>query len=118
MNTRKTASVIVDGKEIKSDYLMKLCWLKCHWAVARICKYKKWIITKDDLFRKKVQRDTKIKYPKTVNISWVEYTSTTISKICWISTATARQRIIGYYLWKYDKKMLLYRWIKMNLCKK
>lgn len=111
-NTRRTNLITIDNQTISSIYLIELCWIDIHTARERMTKYKKWLITKEDLFRIWPYKNTKRKYPKEVEVDWVRYTSTTLSKECWVSVPTARQRIIRYSMWRCSKEALLYNGTK------
>lgn len=110
-NTRRTMSLIIDGHKITSVYISELCWIKTDSAYMRIIKYKNGFITKEELFTKWYCKPS-ISYPKTVLIDWIEYTSTKLANLCWVSTAVARKRMIRYYMWKCNKEALLYKWKK------
>ena len=109
-NTRRTKAIMIDNKRITSTYISKLCGIKTDAAKDRILRYSQWFMTIDELFRKWSSRNTKIKYPKTIMVDWICYDAPMIMRECWIKWATARRRLIRYYLWEIDKDLLFHKW--------
>lgn len=107
-NKRNSMSVEIDWEILYTWDLANMLSIDTWTAYWRIIRYKKWILSKEELFSKAKLRWSK--NAKKIDIDWVIYTSKIISDKCWISIGQSERRISNYEKWLISKDDLLYVW--------